>query len=91
MIRENLAEVFPGYKIHGAYAVKLTRDAELNIEDEFTGDIAEKIEKQLGKRDIGSATRFLFDGRMPKEVREFVKKYFNIREKKWWKAAAIII
>ena len=53
VIRENLAEVFPGYKIHGAYAVKLTRDAELNIEDEFTGDIADKIEKQLGKRDIG--------------------------------------
>jgi len=45
VIRENLAEVFPGYKIHGAYAVKLTRDAELNIKDEFTGDIADKIEK----------------------------------------------
>jgi hypothetical protein len=25
----------------------------LNIEDEFTGDLAEKIEKQLGKRDVG--------------------------------------
>ena len=38
-------------------AVKLTRDAELNIEDEFTGDIAEKIEKQLGKRDMGSRNK----------------------------------
>ena len=80
VIRENLAEVFPGYKIYGAYAVKLTRDAELNIEDEFTGDIADKIEKQLGKRDIGSATRFLFDGKMPDEIRNFLKKYFEIRD-----------
>ena len=80
VIRENLAEVFPGYKIHGAYAVKLTRDAELNIEDEFSGDIADKIEKQLGKRDIGLATRFLFDGKMPVEIRNFLKKYFEIRD-----------
>jgi len=80
VIRENLAEVFPGYKIHGAYAVKLTRDAELNIEDEFSGDIADKIEKQLGKRDIGLATRFLFDGKMPAEIRDFLKQYFDIRD-----------
>ena len=79
VIRENLMEVFPGYKIHGAYAVKLTRDAELNIEDEFTGDLADKIEKQLGKRDIGLATRFLFDGKMPAEIRNFIIKYFDIR------------
>ena len=80
VIRENLTEVFPGYKIHGAYAVKLTRDAELNIEDEFTGDIADKIEKQLGKRDIGLATRFLFDGKMPVVIRDFLKQYFDIRD-----------
>ena len=79
VICENLDEVFPGYKVHGAYAVKLTRDAELNIEDEFTGDIAEKIERQLSKRDIGSSTRFLFDRKMPQEVRDFLKDYFDIR------------
>jgi len=78
VIRENLSEVFPGYKIYGAYAVKLTRDAELNLEDEFTGDIAEKIEKQLVKREIGPATRFLFDGKMNAETREFVKNYFSL-------------
>ena len=80
VIRENLADVFPGYKIHGAYSVKLTRDAELNIEDEFTGDIADKIEKQLAKRDVGSATRFLFDNAMPGEIRKFLKQFFEIRK-----------
>ena len=47
VIRENLQEVFPVFKIHGAWSIKLTRDAEMSIEDEFIGDIAEKIEKQL--------------------------------------------
>lgn len=80
VIRENLEEVFPAYKIHGAYSVKLTRDAEMSVEDEFTGDIAEKIEKQLEKRDAGHATRLLFDKAMPAEVREFVKQYFLLRD-----------
>ena len=80
VIRENLEEVFPAYKIHGAYSVKLTRDAEMSVEDEFTGDIAEKIERQLEKRDAGHATRLLFDKAMPAEVREFVKQYFLLRE-----------
>ena len=79
-IRENLNEVFPGYNIFGAYSVKMTRDAEMNLEDEFIGDIAEKIEKQLEKRDIGHSTRFLFDSNMPQVTRDFVRKYFLLRE-----------
>jgi polyphosphate kinase len=47
VIRQNLQEIFPGFIIHGAYSIKLTRDAELILEDEFTGDIADKIERQL--------------------------------------------
>lgn len=79
VIQVNLEEIFPGYTIHGAYSIKLTRDAEMNLEDEFSGDITEKIERQLEKREIGHATRLLFDKSMPAEVREFVMKYFMLR------------
>ncbi len=78
-IRENLQEVFPGFNVHGAYSVKLTRDAEMDLVDEYTGDIAEKIEKQLEKREVGHATRLLFDQAMPLTAREFVQKYFTLR------------
>lgn len=80
VIKENLREIFPGYTIHGAYSVKLTRDAEMNLEDEFAGDLAEKIEKQLGKRDLGHSTRFLYDHNMPAEIKEFLKTYFELRD-----------
>ncbi|MBL0273510.1 MAG: polyphosphate kinase 1 [Chitinophagaceae bacterium] len=76
VIRENLQEVFPGFNILGAYSIKLTRDAEMSIGDEFTGDLAEKIERQLEKREGGHATRLLFDKSMPEDVKEFVQKYF---------------
>jgi polyphosphate kinase len=78
VIRDNLKEIFPGFTIHGAWSVKLTRDAEMNIGDEFIGDIAEKIEKQLEKREVGLATRLLYDKTMPGAVKDFVEKYLAI-------------
>ena len=80
VIRDNLQEVFPGFIIHGAYSIKLTRDAEMNLEDEFIGDIAEKIEKQLEKREIGHSTRFLYDASMPEEIQVFTGEYLGLRE-----------
>lgn len=80
VIRENLAVVFPGYTIHGTYSVKLTRDAEMNLEDEFIGDIAEKIEKQLEKRDVGHSTRFLYDAAISPAVKDFAQEYFELRD-----------
>ncbi len=79
-LRRNLQEVFPGFIIHGAYSIKLTRDAEMQLEDEFAGDIAEKIEKQLEKRELGHSTRLLYDAAMPGNVRDFVRDYFDLRE-----------
>lgn len=80
VLRENVSEIFPGYFVHGLYSIKLTRDAEMNLADEFAGDIAEKIEKQLEKREAGHATRLLYDKTMPAEVRDFLQKYLQLRE-----------
>jgi len=79
-IRQNLQEIFPGFIIHGVYSIKVTRDAELELADEFTGDIAEKIEKQLSKRELGHSTRFLYESGMPAEIIQFARGYFSLRE-----------
>ena len=80
IIRENLQEVFPGFSVNGAWSIKLTRDAEMSLEDEFSGDIAEKIEKQLEKREIGHATRLLYDKTMPGSVKDFIQKYLELSD-----------
>ncbi|HKJ02106.1 MAG TPA: hypothetical protein VJ997_06615, partial [Longimicrobiales bacterium] len=65
VIRYNLGSLFPGREVGRAYAVKLTRDAELYIEDEFEGDMVEAIRTSLGKRETGVPSRFLYDMRAP--------------------------
>ncbi len=89
VIRENLAEILPGYIIHGAWSVKLTRDAEMSIGDEFIGDIAEKIERQLEKREIGHATRLLYDQSMPDSVKDFIQKYIGLRNEEMAKGVKV--
>jgi polyphosphate kinase len=65
LIRFNLDTVFPDREVGRSYAVKLTRDAELHLEDEFEGDLVEAIRKSLGKRATGVPSRFLYDMRTP--------------------------
>lgn len=65
VIRFNLGRLFPEYVVDGAYAVKLSRDADLYLEDEFSGDLAARIRKALAKRDTGLPSRFLYDPRTP--------------------------
>lgn len=68
IIRDNLGFIFPGRPLQKAFSIKITRDAELDLEDEYKGDIAEKIEKKLAKRDAGLATRFLYQPGVPPET-----------------------
>lgn len=73
IIRLFLPEIFPGYKIDSCYSIKLTRDAEMYIDDEFSGDLLEKIKKGLSKRKLGLPSRFLYDKEIPKDFLDFLK------------------
>ena len=61
------------------YAVKLSRDAELNIEDEFSGSLVRKIRKSLKSRMDGAPARFLYDDRMPKNFLNSLKKVWDLK------------
>jgi polyphosphate kinase len=78
IVRENLVYLFPGQKILGVYSIKINRDAELHLEDEYSGNLLQKIEKQLKKRDFGPPSRFLFEEGMPRNLQMFLAASFNI-------------
>jgi polyphosphate kinase len=78
IIKENLPLIFSDTTIKGAYNFKITRDSELNLKDEYRGDIAEKIEKLITKRDMGFATRFLYAPDTPLHLLQQFIKRFNL-------------
>ena len=80
IIRHNIRHIFPGYEIMGSYSIKLTRDAELYIDDEYSGDLVEKIRKSLSKRDVGIASRLVYDREMPDHFIEYLTNAFELSE-----------
>jgi len=67
IIRAGLEDIFStfDFKIFDAYTIKLTRDAELDIEDDITISFMENISKSLKKREHGVPVRFVYDARIP--------------------------
>ncbi|WP_045689975.1 polyphosphate kinase 1 [Hymenobacter sp. AT01-02] len=61
-------ELFPKYKKVQVHAIKLSRDAELDIQEEVSGNMLAKIKSSLQKRETGYPARLLYDPAMPKEV-----------------------
>ena len=78
IVRENLVYLFPGLEIIGVYSIKINRDAELYLADDFGGDLLQSIEKQLSKRDFGPPSRFLYQQGMPMNLQMFLASIFNI-------------
>jgi polyphosphate kinase len=80
IIKHHLPYLFRQATVTGAYNFKITRDAELNLEDDFEEDMAEKIEKQILKRDLGFATRFLYQPGIPPACLEAVIISFGLQK-----------
>ncbi|PKA83345.1 polyphosphate kinase [Ulvibacter sp. MAR_2010_11] len=62
------------------YSLKISRDAELYIEDEFSGNLMDKIKKSLPKRAKGQATRVLIDLEMPKSLQTSLKNILDAND-----------
>jgi polyphosphate kinase len=80
VVRFHLRDVFPGFDAGTAYAVKLSRDAELNFEDEFEGDVVAAMRKSLKKRETGPPSRFLYDPQASYALISSLKQRFALED-----------
>ncbi|MCK5452770.1 MAG: polyphosphate kinase 1 [Calditrichia bacterium] len=74
VIRSGLKDIFAifDYDTHEAFTIKLTRDAELDIDDDVTKSFFEKISNSIKQRELGQAVRFVYDRKMPEDLRKFI-------------------
>ncbi|HEX8428394.1 polyphosphate kinase 1 [Hymenobacter sp.] len=60
--------LFPKFNKLQVHSIKLSRDAELDIQEEVSGNLMAKIKSSLQKRETGYPARLLYDPAMPKEA-----------------------
>jgi polyphosphate kinase len=78
VIRFTLTDLFPDYAQAQGYAVKISRDAELDIEEEVSGNLMAKIERSLKKRETGYPARLLYDPATPSGLLHIIQEKTGI-------------
>ncbi len=82
VIRFNIKEVFAIFKYekYETYTIKLTRDAELDIDNDLTKSFLEKISKSVTRRRTGQPVRFVFDKDLPKDLFRYLVKHLELTD-----------
>lgn len=64
-----------------AYAIKITRDAELDIDDDLSKGLVEKMSRSLTQRKRGQYVRINYDEKMPSSLLDFILKKIKIKDR----------
>ncbi len=82
VIRFNLNKIFGifDYDTLEAYTIKITRDAELDLDDDVSKGFYEKMKKSLKQRSTGQPVRFLYDKEMPKDLLNYLTDRMKVDE-----------
>ena len=82
VIRYCLQEIFSifEYDQYSAFTIKLTRDQELDIDDDISQSFVEKMTKGLKKRKQGVPVRFIYDKSIPKDLLNFILKKMKLEQ-----------
>ena len=83
VIRFNLPEIFSyfGYDEYHSAVFKLTKDEEIDIENDISTTLIQKIEKGLKNRRKGKPVRFIYDKEMDPGLLEFLIRKFNLTKR----------
>ena len=79
IIKANLNLIFPGYDVESCYSIKISRDADILIDDTASSaDLVAQLKKKVKKRKIGDVCRFVYDRAMPHDFLDFLVDAFHI-------------
>jgi polyphosphate kinase len=76
IIRFGLKDIFFIFDFDefSAYTIKLTKDAELEIDDDISESYIDKLSRSLHQRKWGNPVRFIYDREMPAELLRILTK-----------------
>ncbi len=83
VIRYNLKNIFSyfGYDRYGSWVFKVTKDAEIDIDNDLSTSLMQKIEKGLKNRRKGKFVRFVYDKEMDTDLLEYLIKGLSLAKK----------
>ncbi len=80
IIKMNIHKIFPGYDVDSRYCFKISRDADIFIDDVISSKInmEKELKKKVKRRKIGAICRFVYDRKMSDDFLQFLIDAFDI-------------
>ena len=79
IIKANIGAIFPGYEVDSSYCIKISRDADILIDDTATNnELIEQVKTKVKKRKTGAVCRFVYDRAMPGDFLDFLVDAYRI-------------
>lgn len=78
LIMHHCLDLFKGYQIEAVAPFRITRDSDLEVDEDETEDLLQEIEKSLRKRKRGAAVRLEISATATDEVKEFLTKNLDL-------------
>ncbi len=82
LIRYCLRSIFTMFEFESisAHMIKITRDAELDMDNDLSKSFIEKISSSVEHRKVGDPVRFVYDKSIGKDTLSFLKEKMNIED-----------
>jgi polyphosphate kinase len=78
LIAQHLAELFPGFTVEHSAAFRVTRNWDLNVDEEESEDLLSTIQEELRRRDRGMAVRLELDAGATLALEESLRDSLNL-------------
>ena len=79
VIAAHLEDLFPGMEIESHHPFRVTRNADLTLEEEEADDLLVAVEMELRRRRFGRAVRLEVDSSMTDEVRTLLERELDLQ------------
>jgi polyphosphate kinase len=80
LIKQHIAELFPGLILDAVHAFRVTRNSDLYIDDEEAENLLRTIEQELRRSSKGDAVRLEVEADCPKDFIELLMEFYDLTE-----------
>jgi polyphosphate kinase len=80
LIKENLSMLFPGMAVKESYAFQITRNADIEIQEDEAEDLIHSIEESIKLRRFGSVVRVKVEDTMPQRIIDILAENLEVTQ-----------
>jgi polyphosphate kinase len=80
VVRDNVSALFPGLEVLQVYAFRVTRNADLEREEEEAEDLIEMISEELRERQLAPVVRLEVERDMPDQIRRVLLSELELED-----------